>query len=498
MSLTTRLSAFFLGALAVVLLGFSLTLYLLAQTYLYRQVDERLAAALVTLEAAVDREPDGLDWDPSERRILLGQEDGPEQIRWLIRSGSGSILGHSANLESADPLTNFTASPPIGERSSCTLNAEGQSRWVLQQQIHSAPAPDPPKVNAHVGEPERPKYQDLILTVALAQAPVQATLRNLVLALAGLSAGLWSAAALLGRWLCRRALGPVTRMAASARQMSEADWSQRLPISQTKDELEDLGHAFNDLLTRLQEAFERQRRFTGDASHQLRTPLTAVLGQLEVLLRRERNAEEYKHVLLGIHGQASKLREIVETLLFLARADSEAKLPDLKEVDLSVWLPEYLQRWHDHPRSTDVHFELLADVPAWACVQAPLLEQLLSNLLENACKYSEVSTPIIVRLSRESDHLVCMVEDRGSGIAPEDLPHVFEPFYRSARARRRGLAGIGLGLAVVQRIAAAFGGSVSVESTNGQGTRFSLLLPEMHRAKPRAIEGMLLVTGKPG
>src|SRR4029077_13550209 len=122
----------------------------------------------------------------------------------------------------------------------------------------------------------------------------------------------------------RRALGPVTRMAEAARSMGAADLSERLPTPTSADELADLGEAFNGLLDRLGEALERERRFAGEASHQLRTPLAAVIGQVEVALRRDRSPDEYRRVLDSVLSQAERLRRVVEALLFLARTESDA------------------------------------------------------------------------------------------------------------------------------------------------------------------------------
>jgi signal transduction histidine kinase len=256
----------------------------------------------------------------------------------------------------------------------------------------------------------------LILTAGVSLQPLQGTLWTLAVVLAGLSLGLWLLVALLGRWLCRRALVPVTRMAAAARAMDAADLGQRLPGPGTRDELEDLGGAFNGLLSRLQEAFERQRRFTGDASHQLRTPLTAVLGQVEVALQRDRPAEEYRQTLKLVHRQAVRLSQIVESLLFLSRADAEAGLPDLDAVDLTAWVSDYLQAWSGHPRRIDLRVECPSG-PLWTRVHAPLLGELLDNLLDNACKCSEPGTPVTLRLGCEPGAVTLAVEDSGCGIA---------------------------------------------------------------------------------
>src|SRR5262249_6824630 len=138
------------------------------------------------------------------------------------------------------------------------------------------------------------------------------------------------------------------------RGMDAGDLGQRLPGVRSGDELEDLSRAFNSLLERLQESFERQRRFTGDASHQLRTPLAAMLGQVEVALRRERPAAEYQRILTSVKEQGERLRRIVESLLFLARADAEARLPDRERLDLRPWLVAHLRSWSDHPRTGDL------------------------------------------------------------------------------------------------------------------------------------------------
>jgi heavy metal sensor kinase len=453
MSLTGRLSAFFLGALAVVLAGFSTTLYLLAQTYLHRQAEERLSAGVETLVAAVEIEPDGLDWEPREHHLTLGQDAAADQVRWVVRDGDGSLVECSANLGPDD-----------------SLNGDFPGWRVLERRLEAPSAVVPPK------------HRVLLLTAGVSLEPVWTTLRRLAATLTGLSVALWLLAALAGRWVARRALAPVTCMAEAARAMTPAEPHQRLPSPRTGDELEDLRGAFNDLLTRLHEALERQRRFTGDASHQLRTPLTAMLGQVEVALRRERRPEEYREALARVRDRADHLRQIIEALLFLARADAEAHVDGLAVSDVAQALPSAIARWAGHPRAADLRTEIGGDGPFPARVQPLLLGQLLDNLIDNALKHSAAGSPVVLRLRHEGGSVVLDVEDGGCGIGDEDLPHVFEPFYRSAESRRLGLPGFGLGLAMVQRIAAALGGTVRVHSGAGAGSRFALCLPGHHGA----------------
>jgi heavy metal sensor kinase len=449
---------FFLGTLAAVLIGFSATLYGLAHTYLYRQLNERLEAALNVVSATAEINPDGVEWEPDQRPVSLKMPPGEEPIAWLVRDDHGQVIAGDGRGESlAEDAPSWRV----------------HSRRVSAEMANTSNGPQP---RSSLQDDGNKKYPFLDVTVGLPLRPVEAALRNLLFVLSGLSALLWLAAALAGGRLCRRALAPVRRMAEAAGSMNAADPAQRLPAVATGDELEELNRAFNHLLARLQESFERQRRFTGDASHQLRTPLTAMLGQIEIALRRPRPADEYEQVLAVLHGQAMQLRQIIESLLFLARADAEAKSPQLERLDLRAWLAKHLASWAGHARAADLRTESTDDGPIWARAQAPLLSQLVDNLLDNACKYSPAGTPITVRLTEQAGVVRLTVADAGSGIADEDMQHIFEPFYRSPLARRNGVSGVGLGLAVARRIALALGGTLSVQSRSGEGTSFTLQL----------------------
>jgi len=455
MTLTTRLTTLFLAALALVLVAFSVNLYLLANFYLDHQTEERVENALDTLAAAIDGSEGYLEWEGHERQLTLGKDTGWDQVRWTVHAADGNLLAKSDNLNADE------------------LGATG--RWRLAHRLVRAHA----HASARKGPPSNEKarkHLQLRLTTGISLDSQDATLRNLAGALLGLCAIILAMAAFAGRWLCRRALAPVTAIAKAARNMSAADLDARLPAPGTADELADVARAFNDLLARLQEAFLRQRRFSGDASHQLRTPLAALIGQVEVALRRDRTLAEYREALGRVLGQGQHMQQVVESLLFLARADAETRLHNLQQVNFADWLPNHLLRWRDHPRWPDLRVEAQS-----CCVfaQPALLGQLIDNLLENACNYSEAGTPISVGVGRHDDCVTVSVEDGGVGIAAEEIPHLFEPFFRSARTRRDGKAGVGLGLAVAQRIAAAFGARLELDKSSPSGSRFVLRLPSV-------------------
>ena len=177
----------------------------------------------------------------------------------------------------------------------------------------------------------------------------------------------------------------------------------------------------------------------------------------------------------SVRGQADRLRKVVEALLFLARSDADAGLPGRERADLGAWVPDHVRTtWAGHPRAGDVRAEA---TPAPADVHPVLLGELVDVLVDNALKYSPPGAPVTVRVGPAGCGVEVSVEDAGIGLAGEDAARVFEPFVRSAEARRRGVDGLGLGLAVARRIAAAHGGSLGVTSTPGRGSRFTLRLP---------------------
>jgi heavy metal sensor kinase len=479
MSLTGRLSAFFLGALACVLAGFSGSLYFLAHAHLHRQASARVQATLDVLVAAAETEPGSVEWDLHDRLLSFVAGDPNDSICWAVADGDG---GEWVDGSADEEASRFFAGHQVEQDGSRKVSFRGQRWSCATRRLTGGTLP-----SSAPREPGHRKFSALVFTAAVPLGAAQATLRGLAILLSGLSVSLWLFAALVGRGLCRRALRPLTRMAEAARQITVADLGWRVPNCDTRDEVEDLGRAFNDLLARLEESFERQRRFTGDASHQLRTPLTAVLGQIDVTLRRERDPQEYRRTLSSVQGQATRLIRIVEGLLFLARADAEALAPRMDVIDLTRWLDDHLTAWSGHLRGADFHLEPNDGPPLWVQVHAPLLAQAVDNLLENACKYSPPGLPIVVRIWQEQDSACLCVEDHGRGIAADDLAHVFEPFYRSPAVRLSGEAGVGLGLAVAARIVKALGGQIAVTSTLGQGAQFTIRLPTVGQSPVASI-----------
>jgi heavy metal sensor kinase len=475
MTLTARVSAFFLGWLGLALVGFAAAVYLVARADLHRQIDDqdrrindRLQGTLDTLVAAAEIHRNGLEWEAHERTLPRGG-DGLHGAVWLVATPEGRVLDRSG--PAAGDWLRTGADDSVTDPSGVTW------RVARRRLVPGEPQVQPPENRALADEPAALMvYKALDLFAAVPVTPIRNDLDRLAWLLAGLTFGLWLVAVLIGRRLTRRTLAPVTEMAAAARDLSPADPGDRLAVRPTGDELEDLGRAFNEALGRLEEAFERQRRFTGDASHQLRTPLAAVLGQVEVALRRDRDAAEYRDTLRSVADEVRHLHRLTEALLFLARADAEAGLPNLQLIDLAAWASEHVGKWRAAHPDTRVDMEADGSNPG-VRAHPELLAQLVDNLLDNAVKYGPPSGPIQVRARTRDGETELAVDDSGPGISPDDLPHVFDPFFRSAAARTAGIRGVGLGLAVARRIAEAMGARLTAESEPGRGSRFVVRFP---------------------
>ena len=472
LSLVNRVSVFFLVSLALVLACYSAVLYGVLSHQLQQQFDEQLRGAFRTLVAAVEVEADDVKFEASDHTVALGTENGLEDVRWVICDEQGLLVDRSRNLTPGKSKDDALLAYASQLRTDGDTSVEVGHWRVLQKRLAAS---DPKPVA------ERAPLERAVLVVTVGRSPddLNDNLRligGLVIVLP-LVVGL--AAAIIGRRIVRQALQPVRDMARQARAMAQADADRRLPVTDAGDELSELGESFNALLDRLFETLARQQRFAGDAAHQLRTPLTAIVGQLDVSLRRTRSADDYRETMSVVREQAGELMQIVESLLFLARAQNEGAIPDRQRLRLSQWLPEYLLHWSQHPRHDDITLRgdaLQLDTPIEIEASPVLLKQLLDNLVGNALKYSEAGTAVDIVATIDHDEVEIAVIDRGMGIAPEDISAVFEPFFRSTAARHSGAAGTGLGLAVARQIAMALGGRLTCQSELEKGSRFAFVL----------------------
>ena len=279
-----------------------------------------------------------------------------------------------------------------------------------------------------------------------------------------------------GPSLARVALRPVDEMTRTARRITAEDLSRRVERPGTGDEMERLAETLNGMLARLEAAFTQTRRFAADAAHELRTPLAALRGGIEVALRAERTPEEYRRVLASSLEEVERLIRLAEDLLLLSRSSAG---PDVTRapVDLEPLLLDVFDVGARLGQAAAVSVRTDAMAPATVRGDATALRRAVLNLVENAIKYTPPGGKVELALTTGDGMAVITVSDTGIGLDPADADRIFEPFVRLDAARARDTGGAGLGLAIARSIAVAHGGTLTVESRPGAGSRFVLRLP---------------------
>ncbi len=287
----------------------------------------------------------------------------------------------------------------------------------------------------------------------------------------------------VGYWVSGRALSPVDAITRTARNITGSNLSSRLEQLNTGDELQRLSDTLNEMLGRIEAAFLRVTQFTGDASHELRTPISLIRTEAEIVLRKSRSEPEYREALRHILLEAERTTSLVEKLLSLARADSGRGPLEIRRFDLRETVLKVASEWRTVAGSEGLRFAesiTASEVPIDG--DETVLHQLLNILLDNAVKYTPPGGRIDLSLDQralaQQDHkAVLTVVDSGIGIAVEDQTKIFERFYRADKARSSELEGAGLGLAIALWIVEQHRGSIGVQSSPGKGSVFVVELP---------------------
>ncbi len=426
--------------LLVVLSVFGTLLYWQASTLTLKGVDAELEAHAKTISASLEwDEQDGWELEISGEYLRGMSED----VYCTVRSPDGTVLFNTGDVDSR-----------LTERSP-GFYSNGDLREVEVSGLEGA--------RVLIGRsiaPERKALSRLLLQILATGLAV------LVLGLCG------------GGWLANRSLSPISALTESASKAGPNDLSSRLDVDAAPEELRELSTAFNASLDRLSTALEARRRFTADASHELRTPIATLRSQAESALRRERTPDEYQATLAACLRASKRMSDLVEGLLTLASADTGVNTTHTEEVDLRILVEERIEAWRERARRAGINLFCVADK---VVVRGDplLLANVLDNLLANAIRYSDSGGRVEVSLDSEDSSAVLQVSDHGIGIQAEALPHVFERFYRADFARSREQGGFGLGLAIAMQIVEAHGGSIEAESQWGEGSTFTVRVPRI-------------------
>lgn len=483
-----RLALWFALVLAFVLLLFSLFVYYRTAVDVRDYTAARLVARLNDINSIVLRQyrkKSGWYWwrEPEakgEAAFVLNQNEV-----LMISDPQGEVVGYWGAVDSAQAkqIAEFVSAGETGRFMPYTITAPDDSANTAARSVD------------YLFNPARIIYENRQLGWIIIGLPVDPDnqMRGLVITLA-LAGGLTLLAAVAGGyWLADRALWPVKAITRTAQEISETDLSRRLNL-QSSDELGELARTFDQMLDRLQAAFNRQRQFTADASHELRTPLSIINLETGRALTGQRSPEDYRRALQIVQSENEFMTGLVEKLLTLARMDSGSSLLNKLPLDLSDLALEVIERHAPLAAQHEVRINT-GDLPEVITAgDRQYLLQMISNLVENAIKYSAGDEDAQVWIETGSvvenyqSYAWLMVTDNGPGIDLEQQPFLFDRFYRIDRARshnfegtdQEDIPGSGLGLSIVQWIAQSHGGSVLVQSTPGHGSSFEVRLPLSH------------------
>jgi two-component system OmpR family sensor kinase len=284
---------------------------------------------------------------------------------------------------------------------------------------------------------------------------------------------------MMGALLAKLSLNPVNRIMDTMHQIRAENLKLRITIPEAKDEIRRLAETFNEMLDRLEKTFLSQRQFIEDLAHELKTPLSVLKGELEVTLKKLRTPREYESTLSSSLEEANKIIKIVEDLLMLAWYDSNMVPFEMTPLDIGRLFRGVLDAVKILAEQKDIDLHLSSQGKAVVFGDADKLKRLFLNILDNAMKYTPSGGKVFVKISEENNQTKIIISDTGIGIPKDELPHIFERFYRINKARTRD--SFGLGLSIVKSIVEAHKGIIEVESELDKGTTFKISLPSFPR-----------------
>ncbi|OOG73006.1 HAMP domain-containing sensor histidine kinase [Algoriphagus sp. A40] len=277
------------------------------------------------------------------------------------------------------------------------------------------------------------------------------------------------------RYLAGKSIEPIQQIIRKTNQITQSNLNERVPVAEPNDEIGQLTRSINELLERLEASLNREKQFTSDASHELRTPLSVLRGTLEVLIRKPRNSEEYVEKIKTALSSIDRMSATIDQLLALAREEKGKNLVK-EELELITFLEEIVDQLANE-QQRKISFRCESGVPVFVNANEKSLQMILGNLIQNAIKYSGPDTEILVKTGVSQTLPYIEICDAGSGISPEYLEKIFDPFFREKEAVDQLIPGTGLGLAIVKKLAMESGIKISVSSEKGSGSTFRLDFP---------------------
>jgi len=487
-SIRAKLALYVLLLLAVLVIGLLTSVYLLARRSIWQSFRDSLAAEARSFASMMEYERGG-SFDIEIPESFLSRFDpvpGCEYYRVFDYLGRRLAVSRSLqkNTELWRPSPDWFRKARPGDDIFRKIRTEGEEKGLLTLKCL-------PRIEAgeqQNGESEKGKKGKARDTVSLQRAaiivqvtqstgPVRHLLSRLgtILLVGGF---LTLAMATLGsRAVAHVGLRPIRNLASSVQRINEHTLGTRVPHRTLPDELIPLATKTNEMLSRLEKAFQREKRLTSDAAHEIRTPLSALITALEVALRKERSGEEYKETMIECLSSARNLKKLTDSLLFLAALDAGKVHAKPRPVNIRKLLDETIDIYRERAKKKSLPIGTNVSVQE-ATVEPDLLVPILNNLISNAIEYCRPGDSVsISAYKRASDSALCIeVADTGPGIPQSDIEKLFYRFYRGRQEGDTDIGHAGLGLAIAAKAAEAMGGRIEVESELGKGCTFRVVL----------------------
>jgi heavy metal sensor kinase len=449
-----RLTFWYAALLGAALIVFCVALYFGLRAALFENFEEQVRSEAAFALAGVSTSGDDLTLSPE---VVARMEDDDHFIR-LFNADGEVAFDTSQSLGGVPVDEDAKAEALAGDTNFSTYSGSDEPLGIV-----TTPVTDAGRV---VG----------VLQVGSSRGDTDEVLQTVVLALAIAGPLVLLFASLGGYWLAGRALRPVVAITTLAATLDANDLDARIDLDLRDDELGRLASTFNGMLDRIQHAFDRQRQFTGDAAHELRTPLALMRSEVDLALSRERMAREYRRALEGIDGDIDRMTGLVTALLTLARSDSGQLELQLSQFELDRTIGLLLDDYGQRGREMGIELVNEAE-PVTIEADEDLLIQMVTNLLDNALAHTPEGGRVSVGCREVEGSALLWVEDTGSGIPVDDQERIFDRFYRVETGRDRARGGAGLGLSIVKSIVDAHSGSIELRSAPAEGTRVEVRLP---------------------
>jgi heavy metal sensor kinase len=460
-----KMTLWYVAILAIILSCFSLFLYFTLADSLSKGVDNKIRT-MAEIVATSERSPFGTGSTIADLDRIMTERFGIRPLGRFIQilDESGRIGDRSTNLRDVQIPISVQTMKAASNGSVTFETVQVMGKYPLR--VVTMPIMENEKM---VG----------IVQVGSSLEGVEEALQKLLLILIIAVPGALLVASAGGLFLANKALRPVDAITQIARRIGSGDLSQRIRIKRVNDELGRLASTFNEMIAKLEKSFRQVKRFTADASHELKTPLTILRGEVEVGLKKRRGLKEYQRILASNLEEINRMSRVVEDLLTLSRADMGELTMEREEIELSAIAREVWQDLRLLAKKKGVQLKFMDNGFTRVEGDSLFLRQLVLNIAENGLKYTPAGGEVTVRVKGDRDRGVVMllVSDTGVGIPQKDLKRIFDRFYRVDRARSRETGGTGLGLSICQWIAHAHEGQIAVESRVGKGSTFTVTLP---------------------